>query len=1202
MSRNDLDSGSENERSTRRRRWQRSRWLLALLPLAFLAAALLWLVPTIVAHSSLMHKIVSAALEDFEGQVTVGSASLGWLSPLTAYDIAAVDIAGQPLGHVKTLHSERTLLGLLSNPGQPGGFRLEQPEVQLLLRHGGSNWEDALAAYLGQSSGESSLDQIQLTIVGGTIEVREGSGTVPWRVQDLDADLQLHGGDEPRLQMRAEAEISAAGAQPGRVSAELGCGLGQGEESIGGGQVDWQLEELPIGPWASLLARAGLDATLQGTLAGRGSCRWEAGLANLQLRVEQLLGREVALRAPAWLGDDCLQTASLNVRGQILQDGDRWRLEDVLIATDFGRLEARGALPPLNAVGTSWAELARQLQQESIEASGNLDLPRLAATLPGTLRIRENTRITSGGASFRLASGIGGEPSFTATMEIAGLAASEGGKTFAWTKPLTATADFHYAAEGPVIDQLVCRADFLDVVANGTLTEGSASVRGQLARLKDEIGHFIDLGTLKLEGQLDGDLRWQQASPGQVEASGRIQLSGFHFDLQDPAAKPWTERQLVIDMAAAAQTAEGRIIRIPSASLRLQSDADQLTVKLRQPVEQPSADAAWPLTAKIAGRLETWLPRLQPVWDAAGWSLSGNIDLDATATVRPDQVAVETLKLQLAQLHAQDAGQRIVIDENAVRLETAGNWERQASRIAATDTVLTSSTVAFRAQQVVLQLPGSADGAPQAASASGQLSYRADLGRLSDCFPPTGAGGSSRVGGSVTGVVRASHQADATSLDWTADIQSLVYSTSGSVANAVVRPVSTAAAWRDVWREPSLRLAGRKRYDGGRDLLQIENLTAATQTLKLAVAGSVAQLSTDAVADVKGTLDYDLADVTRQLQATWGPVKLTGRQQGQFSLNGPLRNPTVAASSAAGGLSGTALAIPQPLVPPQLAATFDCGWQSADAYGMRVGGGELRGVLSDCVLRIDPLDLPVSDGRVKAAPRLDLHAQPVRLILDRGPLIENVLISPEMCQSWLKYVAPLLADATRAEGRFSVTLDGASVPLPDSQRGVLGGEVLIHSARVGPGPLAQQFLGIAQQVKTMIDGRPASLGSQSETWLNVPKQQVKFDVREGRVHHQGLTVTAGDLVIRTTGSVGFDQTLALVAEVPVQDAWVANKRLLESLKGTTLQLPIRGTLSQPQVDSRTLSDLNRQIMQNAAGRVLEDELGRGLQRLFGPQQ
>jgi len=55
------------------------------------------------------------------------------------------------------------------------------------------------------------------------------------------------------------------------------------------------------------------------------------------------------------------------------------------------------------------------------------------------------------------------------------------------------------------------------------------------------------------------------------------------------------------------------------------------------------------------------------------------------------------------------------------------------------------------------------------------------------------------------------------------------------------------------------------------------------------------------------------------------------------------------------------------------------------------------------------------------------------VVVDRGPVLTNVRISPEMCSLWLKYVVPVAADSVPAEGKFPLSPNGAHVaPAPPS--------------------------------------------------------------------------------------------------------------------------------------------------------------------------
>jgi hypothetical protein len=272
-------------------------------------------------------------------------------------------------------------------------------------------------------------------------------------------------------------------------------------------------------------------------------------------------------------------------------------------------------------------------------------------------------------------------------------------------------------------------------------------------------------------------------------------------------------------------------------------------------------------------------------------------------------------------------------------------------------------------------------------------------------------------------------------------------------------------------------------------------------------------------------------------------------------------------------------------------------------YGLPVGQGSIDAALKAGIVTIAPLDLAVADGRLKAWPRVVLSNDPMLFQLAQGTSLEKVQITPGMCQSWLKYVAPLLADATRAEGKFSLHLDGASLPVLSPAQGEARGTLGIHTARVGPGPLAETYVVLAEQVRAIVERKPLdpSFRATDVQWLTLPEQNVPVHMTGGRIHHRGLTMAVNTTTVVSSGSVGADQTLALVLEVPIKDQWIASEKLLAGLRGQSIKIPISGTFAQPKVDRRALDQLAAQLLGNAATGLLQQELEKGLDKLLRPR-
>src|SRR4029077_14121378 len=106
------------------------------------------------------------------------------------------------------------------------------------------------------------------------------------------------------------------------------------------------------------------------------------------------------------------------------------------------------------------------------------------------------------------------------------------------------------------------------------------------------------------------------------------------------------------------------------------------------------------------------------------------------------------------------------------------------------------------------------------------------------------------------------------------------------------------------------------------------------------------------------------------------------------------------------------------------------------------------------------------------------------------------------------------------------------------------------------------------------------------TLVSIRDQQVNFRVADGRVYHQNVEFQIGDVTLRSQGSVGFDETVSLTLQIPIQDAWVAKEPLLAGLKGQSLQVPVSGTLTKPKMDQRAVTNLGGQLIQNGASQAV----------------
>jgi hypothetical protein len=391
----------------------------------------------------------------------------------------------------------------------------------------------------------------------------------------------------------------------------------------------------------------------------------------------------------------------------------------------------------------------------------------------------------------------------------------------------------------------------------------------------------------------------------------------------------------------------------------------------------------------------------------------------------------------------------------------------------------------------------------------------------------------------------------------------------GPVAARQVR--HTDDPWQTVWSEPLITFGGDAAYDLAKGSISLDKMQATAGTSAVVASGTVSDLASRCQLDLTGEVRYDLATWTPKVRPLLGPTfDMTGTGVKPFEVHGPLL----------GGSSGEAA-----LLPLALAGKAALGWEGAQWMALQVGPAELAAELKDSTIFVQPTKIPLSQGTLQMSPVLALKGQD--WLITHGPamVIDHVVITPEMCDTWIKYVCPPLAGATVAQGKFSVDLENAAVPINQPTELDTKGKFIVHNVSVGPGPLAQTLIGAVDQVKAFTNGQigleglaglagsflpgstpaatPEPTGKQ---WLELPEQQVPVEVIQGRVHHTGLTLKTKEFVLRSTGSVGIaDQTLQLVCEVPLRDEWLKDPKFA-GLKGQTLKIPVKGTISQPKVD------------------------------------
>lgn len=1169
---------------------------------------LLWFAPAIIVKSPLKDRIIASATSDFQGTISVESISAGWLSKLRANNIVATDEQGERLVEATAIELDKNLVSLLSDQSNLGTIRIEQPIVNLVVREDGSNFEDAIAKYLLPSDNSSSIG-CMLEVGEGILQVTDTTTGATWNATKLNAAIRLPSDASEAFTAKIDSQVNPFDGTPGTIVADLVWQ--QTSKPIGSGNLNVKATAIPLELAGVALQRVLPGTTAEGVLHGNVAVEW--GDTNMSAKINSLSATNIAVVAPEWLGPDRFTLQQLSASGEVVQRGGAVQIQALTVNSDIGQVTANGAATvTMSDQRPVSATLAEALRYGQFQVDGKVDLARLAQMLPTTLKIREGTHVATGEVTIALGSNTSVDGHrWDGRIEARNLSAMHEGRHLTWEQPIVLTGAARDQTGIVVFDQLACESSFLNVVASGTSQQGTAKLNGDLSRFAAELSQFVDLGEVRLAGQLDGNVGWQ------MNGEQRIQLEGSagarQFELIASGRPPWREQMLNVQFAGVGNLSDGTSRTIEQCELTIRSGQDQLDLNLLPAPAGTVQTADLPVSLQIVGELRNWMTRLQPVFTLPGWNVDGTLDMNLRANVGDQQVRIDSAVAEVGQLRISNAS--VFINEPVLKIDTKGTFDRVASSLALPDTTVVGTTIALRGTQINVLA------AEPATQISGTIDYRGDVARITNIFNDPQQPASRRVVGEATGRATLRHAGQVTSCEWTSDISDFEYAVPAArnTSTVVQASHSNRAQWTSVWQEPKLKLGATFTYDSTSNLIDLSHLQAAGDTVSFAARGSISDLTTRCLTQLDGQVAYDLQKLSGRFRQQLGnQFQIAGRDTRPFSFNGPLfaqqapPTPDGLHPVSTGNASAANASLESAFV--QMIAQASLGWTSASMQGVAIGPGEIDARLSNGKLMIAPMDLRVSEGNLHLAPTVLLDRSPMVVTLPAGPIAERIRISPQMCTSWLKYLAPLVADATAAEGNFSVTLTHATVPVDTPSSGQVEGVLEIHNAQIGPGPLSQQLILLATQIKAIADGNLlGATAAPSQRWLDLPAQRIGFRMADNRVYHEGLQMTVKDVVIRTSGSVGTDQTISIIAEVPVRDEWLAKSQYLAPLRGETIRVPIHGTLTSPKLDQSALSKITQQTVTGAANRYLQGganqlqgeldkQLNRGLQKLFGAPQ
>ena len=322
---------------------------------------------------------------------------------------------------------------------------------------------------------------------------------------------------------------------------------------------------------------------------------------------------------------------------------------------------------------------------------------------------------------------------------------------------------------------------------------------------------------------------------------------------------------------------------------------------------------------------------------------------------------------------------------------------------------------------------------------------------------------------------------------------------------------------------------------------------------------------------------YDLESLSKQFSADKNsPISVSGQGQDTFHFRGAPSLLTEADVNRFRERHPDASLADAPSITPMF-ASGQIAWQGGSVYGLPLGPGSATAEFQRGRLRTEPIHCDLGSGQIDVMPQWDLAGH--RIQLASGSRIRNLELTPQLCKEWLGYIAPMMAEATNVHGRFSARVHRFDYHVDRPEQSMVHAVLTVHDATAAPGASLDQLV---QLVSVLGKGSTRDTGS-----IELPGQEVAFELRDGMVIHDGLQIVIGGYNMTSRGGVGFSRDLRLALDVPLEHG--------VSGRDNSVRIPFSGTIDRPQLDA---SGLLQNLGKQQIGNRVNEQIDRGLNRLL----
>ena len=1230
-------------RETRLRRGSRASRRRRTALVVFAGLTLLTLAaPSIACFAGLGRQTLARQMATRGWIADAASVRMGWITPLSVRDLRMTGPSDHSIVALGQLDANVTLLDVLR--GSIGTKTVELSASDLTIegqvRPAGSSLEDDLRPFLESPTDQRSSD-VNFVVERAELKLTDaGSGDV-WSWGSMAAE----GSIGPAT---THANVEGILAGPGGASGQFAGQVILPAASNGPTEVLLEAHWIPLsfldlvrkrfefvdnrmpdhlgGDISGILRvqQPGVSGDRSGpTDLDRGPGEWLIDADKIQLR-EFIAADDHSV---PW------RIRSGQLDGQIIHGGSTIEVRELNFESDFAMLTMNALLPGDVSWFGSDSHPLRFLEAIDGVASGEVDLPKLQAAMPGLIPTRTGTELQSGLVRFELDNGLieSGHRS-RIRLQSDTVIASDGRRSLR-LDPVTLRSDLSSTADGSLrADAIDFRSGFGYAEGGGTFEDGRFRFDLDFASLARSLGPILEIDAASLGGQAKGDVRWSVARDGRWSLRGnangqdvRLGDGSTQRDVSDSVAPAMITNAIpdsfrtTFEVVGKVAMGNGRptfLEELQKVDVRAVADDTTIRVELAEPIVRTAAETVVPIRYTIDGEIAPHSEMLAQISGAFIRSAQGHLHVEGLADFDSRSLRIRSASGDIESPRLVIAGHRIAQPNCSITFDGLLDPIHRVVDISnatlAAEAVSAAVVGRVRPDDVDLKMNVRAklERLQQAAGMATDQRLVQVAGYRSEATSSTETW---YVAGDVVGDLDVRSTSSGTNCKghFEGEAFTLLRPHSGglgvvgpspgrdpfasSANRRYPRPATESAVDPVLWREPTVDVAFdiEVPHDGGADP-SVENRMAIHRL----------QLQGDWFdADLSGTLAQE-ASTLDDRDESWH-VLLEG--------NGVMATDKVAEKLSR--LSGTTLlargrfetpvtieAVGAADHPIDFRFRSDIGWREAAAGGVVMGPARVPIEMTPTSVRVTRSEIPVGSGSLIVGGSVH-HQAPNRWIeLDAGPILQQVELTPEMTDRWLRYLAPIVDQAADVSGVVSVHLSEGIVPLDRPRDSRVVGTMQMHSASMTAGPMVDSILVGVDRARQLAGSlRGEEVRRSGRTLVTMPPQRVDFAIREGIVTHDRMRFGIDRADVVTSGDVSVDGELNLVAQMPIDSRWVG--RDLGALEGRHLTLPVRGRLDNIQVDTSEVGRLITSAVVEAGAQkvdgLLRNELNRQFDKLLG---